>query len=330
MLNFRSCKYWVLDVLRSSCASRVVELNLPAVVPVSMLAGWHSRYWGAEVLNNYRTCCLFQPVACYYLRLCARDSVNVCFGELYANSQFVPYLGLLTKDSVCWASWVRCIFSTWSVISGLASFYNTSNVTLKVCLRSVYNNYVDVCNFSVFVTDALKSCFGNFEALRTLLALLSANTIDSDKKQLCAVGGAKQLKLACFYSSICDEFGKRYTGRRMFEFAKLRLLKRASFARFDKLNLFKKLLSLDLNLVSTLMLFNGISKYAKAWLNLKRLRDSLSTLNLEIKHVCWFDKPAKTESELLFRFSFEFGSATGEGYKCHSDNVTSSLVICDG
>ncbi|XXN13627.1 MAG: hypothetical protein AAI902_00060 [Candidatus Hodgkinia cicadicola] len=330
MLNFRSCKYWILNVLRCECAERVVELILPTVVPVSMLAGWHSRYWGAEVLNDFRTCCLFQPVACYYLYLCSRDSVNVCFGELYANYCFVPYLGLLTKDSVCWASWVRCLFATWSIISGLASFNNTSNVTLKVCLRSVYNNYVDVCDFSAAVANELKSCFGNFEALRTLLALLSANATDSNKRRLYAVSNIRQLKLAYFYSSICDEFGKRCGKQRVFELAKLKLLKCASFVCFDKLNLFKKLLSLDLNLMSTLMLFNGISKYAKAWLNLKRLRDNLSSLNLEIKHVCWFDEPAKIESDLLFQFSFGFGNATGESYRRRSDVVTSSLVICGG
>ncbi|ATW05981.1 hypothetical protein TETLIM2_000011 [Candidatus Hodgkinia cicadicola] len=330
MLNFRSCKYWILDTLQRKCAKRVVELNLPTVVPVSMLAGWHSRYWGAEVLNDYRTCCLFQPVACYYLYLCSRDSVNVCFGELYADSRFVSYLGLLTKDSVCWAGWVSCIFATWSVISGLASFNNAPNLTLKVCLRSVYNNYVDVCKFSAFVANALKACFGNFEALRTLLALLSANAIDSDEKQLRAVSNIQQLKMACFYSSICDALGGRCGKRRLFELAKLRLLKCASFVSLSKLNLFKKLLSLGLNLLSTLTLFNGVSEYAEAWLDLKRLRDNLSSLNLEIKHVCWFDESAKTESDLLFQFSFGFGNATGESYKRHSSVVTSSLVVCSG
>ncbi len=97
-----------------------------------------------------------------------------------------------------------------------------------------------------------------------------------------------------------------------------------------KLNLFKKLLSLDLDLTSTLVLFNGIPRYARAWLSLKRLRDSLSNLGLQIKHVCWLDEGAKTESELLFQFSFSFGNATGEGYKLGSEAVTSSLVICDG
>ncbi|AUG33758.1 hypothetical protein TETCHI4_000066 [Candidatus Hodgkinia cicadicola] len=330
MVNFRSCKYWILDTLQRECAKRVVELNLPSVVPVSMLAGWRSRYWGAEVLNDYRTCCLFQPVACNYLYLCPRDSVNVCFGELYANSRFVSYLGLLTRDSACWASWVSCIFATWSIVSGLASFNNTSNVTLKVCLRSVYNNYVDACEFSVFVANALKACFGDFAALRTLLALLSANAVDSDKEQLCAVSDDQQLKIARFYSSICDATGKRCGEQRLFELAKLRLLKCASFVRLNKLNLFKKLLSLDLNLVSTLTLFNGISKYAAAWLNLKRLRDNLASLNLEIKHVCWLDESAKIESDLLFQFGSEFGNATGESFRCHSDVVTSSLLICSG
>lgn len=146
----------------------------------------------------------------------------------------------------------------------MASFSNTSSVTLKVCLRSVYNNYVDVCDFNAFVANELKSCFGNFEALRTLLALLSASAIDSDNKQLNNVSDARQRKLAHFYSLICEEFGKRCSKQRLFELAKLKLLKRASCAWFGKLNLFKKLLSLDLNLTSTLMLFNGVSKYAKA------------------------------------------------------------------
>lgn len=116
----------------------------------------------------------------------------------------------------------------------------------------------------MFVANALKSCFGNLEALRTLLALLSANAIDSDKERLYGVSYAQQLKLACFYSSICDELGKRCSERKLFELAKLRLLKRASFVRLSKLNLFRKLLSLDLSLVSTLVLLNGVPKYAKA------------------------------------------------------------------
>ncbi len=101
MLDFRNCRRWILDTLCGKCAERVVEINLPAVVPVCVLTGWHPRHWGAEVLRNYRTCCLFQPVACYYLRLCSRDSVNVCFGEQCVGSRFVPYLGLLTRDCAC-------------------------------------------------------------------------------------------------------------------------------------------------------------------------------------------------------------------------------------
>ncbi len=132
-------------------------------------------------------------------------------------------------------------------------------------MRSVFNNYVDVCEFSAFVADALKACFGNFEALRTLLALLSVNdVIDSGSKQLCVVGNAQRPKLACFYSSVCDAFGGRCSKQRLFELVKLRLLNCASFVRLSKLNLFKRLLSLDLSLLSTLALFNGVSEYAKA------------------------------------------------------------------
>ncbi len=104
---------------------------------------------------------------------------------------------------------MRCVFATWSVVSGLASFGADSGITLKVCLRSVYNNYVDACGFSAFVTEALKSCFGNFEALRTVLALLSANAVSSAKKRFHAVSDIQQLKLAKFYSSSYGELGKR-------------------------------------------------------------------------------------------------------------------------
>lgn len=46
--------------------------------------------------------------------------------------------------------------------------------------------------------------------------------------------------------------------------------------------------------------------------------------------MCWFDESAKIEPDLLFQFGFAFGNAKGESYKCHSDVVTSSLVVCDG
>lgn len=225
MLDFRSCRYWILGALRRECAKRVVELILPAVGSVGTLAGWHSRCWAAEALNDYSAGCLFQPVVRYYLDLRSRDGVNVRFGEQYASSHFVPSLGPLAKDGVCWASWASCLFAAWSISSGLASFNNASDVTFKVCLRGVYSDCVVVCKFSVFVANALKSRFGSFEPSGTLLALLSANVIDSDERRLYAVGDIRQLKLAWFYSSICDALGKRCGERTLLELAKLGVIK---------------------------------------------------------------------------------------------------------
>ncbi|XXM93321.1 MAG: hypothetical protein AAI946_00050 [Candidatus Hodgkinia cicadicola] len=251
----------------------------------------------------------------------------MCFGELYINSCFVSSVSLLAKDSVCWASWAKCMFATWKIVSGLASA--SANAVLKVCLRDVYDNYVDACGFSVFVTDALKACYGNFEGLRTLLALLSVNAVDSSEKQFYAVSRSQHSKLVYFYSLICDEFSG-CCKRRLSDFAVLKLLRCASFVPLRKLNLFKKLLSLDLNLVSTLVLFKGLSRYARAWLSLKRLRDNLSALNLEIKHVCWLDESAKLEPDLLFQFSSAVVNATGESYKLGANVVTSSALAYNG
>ncbi|ATY93450.1 hypothetical protein CHOCRA_000012 [Candidatus Hodgkinia cicadicola] len=326
MVDLKSFKRWVLDVLGRACAERVIELNLPATVPSEVLFGWNQKYWGLEVANGHRTYCLFQAVANYYLCLRPRNSIGVCFGELHLNSKLSPYMGLITRDLNRWASWIRGICSAWKIAAALASFDKRSKVTLKVCLRDVYETYIDACGFSVFVTKALKSCYGNFTALNTLLKILTKNAVDSSKRQFYAINESHCTRLAYFYALICNECGKKCDKQRMYELAKIKLLTCFGFVPSYKLDMFKKLLALDLDLTSTLIMFYGMPRYSKAWLNIKRLRDNLANLNLEIKHVCWLNVDSKTESNLLFQFNFSIANIIGESYQLGPDTVTSSLI----
>ncbi|XXN13792.1 MAG: hypothetical protein AAI978_00055 [Candidatus Hodgkinia cicadicola] len=330
MLDSKRYKHRILSALARKCAWQVVELGLPTAVPAKMLKGWHSRYWGMETALGYRVCYLFQPVACYYLSLCPLDSVGVYFGEHYIKFRFVPYIGLLAKDDVCWSSWTKCLVATWNTICCLAPINTDFNGVLKISLREVYNNYVDACGFSVFVTKVLKSCFGNFEALKATLAALSANAVNSNKRQFYAVDNKYYTRLVYFYSLICNEVNANYCKQRVADFAKLKLLKCAGFVPTYKLDLFKKLLSLDLDITSTLNLFNNVPRYTKAWMVLKRFRDCLSDLDIEVRHVCWLCESAKTKSDLLFQFSSNVANAIGESYKHGFGVVTSSIVDCSG
>ncbi|XXM90140.1 hypothetical protein AADW59_00055 [Candidatus Hodgkinia cicadicola] len=323
MLELKSYKRWVLDTLCDEHMGQVVEVSLPAVVPIKVLTKWHSRYWGLESLSGYRAYYLFQPVV--YERVRALSCLGVCFGELCVDFKFVSYLGLLAVDSNRWVSWIRCIVSTWKLVSGLTSSKFGLKPLLKVCLRDVYENYVDACGFSVFVTDALKACYGNFDALNVLLALLSVNASTSNKPQLYAIKREWCSRLAYLYSAMSKE-SSGFCGRRSFELAKLKLLKTVGIVPLYKLNMFKRLLALDLDLISTLAVFGRSPKYSRAWLSLKRLRDSLSALELDVKHVCWLAESAKTECDLMFEFCGGGVGAVGEGWTAGVDVVTSSLV----
>ncbi|XXN19751.1 MAG: hypothetical protein AAJB65_00045 [Candidatus Hodgkinia cicadicola] len=326
MINFRSYKRWILDVLSRECSERVIEINLPIAVPDRALFGWKYKHWGVEIINGRRVCYLFQAVVDYYLCLRPRNSVGVYFGELFVGSRFVPYLGLTTRDLNCWASCVRGIRSAWKAAVALTSSSVRSKVVLKVCSRDVYNVYVDACGFSVFVTGALKACYGDFSALSTLLAILSNNVVDSSRKQFYAVNEGYCSRLAYLYYLMCNECGGHCDKQRIYELARLRLLTCFGFVPSHKLDMFKRLLALDLDLTSTLALFHGMPRYSKAWLYLKRLRDNLSDLDLEIKHVCWLDSDAKVESNLLFQFDSSAVSVVGESYQLEADTVTSSLI----
>ncbi|AUG34206.1 hypothetical protein TETAUR1b_000011 [Candidatus Hodgkinia cicadicola] len=259
----------------------------------SVVSAGARRFWRLQNVLFVSTCGV--------LFICSRGTASqVCFGELHANSHLVVCLGLLIKGSV--VGWVSCVFSAWSMISGLARLITPRmwRRFVCVCLATALMFASLVCLLLTLWTRAsvtlLEHCWLHWLLAQPILVRNSFVNVQQLEKR---------------FGLILGRVWQTLQQTRPFELAKLGLLKCASFVRLNKLGLLKAVVFRFKPGVRC------ISERAKAWLNLKRVRSKL---------LCWLDKSAKTESDSLFQFSLV--TPQPKALNAIADVIMSSLVIC--
>ncbi|MFP2998047.1 hypothetical protein ACA081_00385 [Candidatus Hodgkinia cicadicola] len=131
-------------------------------------------------------------------------------------------------------------------------------------------------------------CFGNTSALNLTLVILAASCRAPNTKRLCYSNISPYTRIADIVRcSQCQT--RRLAKAKPIPIEQLLALRKIKLISVTKLNLLRKLLSLDIGLYRSIRLFNNHPKISKSFNILKRMKDKLqSVANLRRLICCGF------------------------------------------
>ncbi len=202
-------------------------------------------------------------------------------------------------------------------------FPDSVPLTFIVSCREVYDALIDACLFDFPVPGLLKACFGNQDALRSMLALLATCSEVPRKKCFRMSGHDIFTRLLDLYTTVDASLAPYGLGVNIALLAQYEAIRLACFVNIYKLNLFRKLMSLNITVPQLIRILWGRPKYLRAVWALIRIYNNLRVVpNLHIYHMCIFNKPL---SENVMAFG-QLASANMTCYVSEVNRVSGRFV----
>ncbi len=315
---------WVIkNVCR--CNDNVMVLRLPLIVPTKWFYGCDPLLAGVAINANHRSWFMYQPIVWRFYQLLPKDILMIAASYALVNDKHIRYVGIANSSRSLWKSLMLNLNGIISTVS--KSLRKGSKLTLTICCKEIYENIVDMCCFEPHVAKLLKGCYGNISALQTVLGILSKNCLPSNKKIFRSSFNETFDRFFDLFASVDKATAFYGFGSKVKLFAQLEAIKLCTVDLF-RFNMFKKLISLELDVNKFIKLLWGITRSIGVIKSLKRLRDNFKHFeNLTIYHSCYFDRLVSDNVVVFGQLENESATcATIESCAIDDDIITTATM----
>ncbi len=243
----------------------------------------------------------FEQVSSQSSQESTQVSTEICVGNAIVNGKPLSYIGITSVGLSFWPSYIANLLANIELCRCLSP--KNKPTKLKVCYREVYDELITLCGFDHPVLDLLKLCFGNASALKLTLVILAASCRAPNTKRLCYTNISPYTRIADLYDAVNARLGA-YTKPKPIPIEQLLALRKINLISATKLNLLRKLLSLDIGLYRSIRLFHNHPKMSKSFNILKRMKDNLqSVANLKAFNLMWFYNSFASDIVAIYQLS---------------------------